>query len=128
MNKEIIARDINYTAPNAARTIIVRNNEYTAGQVFTTQKAESWESGSSQSFKCENDWGKELTFICADLPCHKVDYDNDEEVEILNAHEHEAEVLVPAGTTFKVTSVSTDGDYEEMGYYEVVLEFISNEN
>ena len=55
------------------------------------------------------------------VPCHKVDYNNDEEVEILDAYEGEGEVLIPAGTKFKVLSVSTDDDYEEMGYYEVEL-------
>lgn len=128
MNKETIAREINHIAPKAIRTIRVHSVDYTEGQVFTTKKAESWDIGSMQDFQSEDAGrGFELVYICKNLPVHAVDYDNEEEVEILDAVEAECEGLVPAGTTFEVLAVSTDDDFEEMGYYEVELKFISND-
>jgi hypothetical protein len=51
----------------------------------------------------------------------------DEEVEILDAEncENECEVLIHKDTQrIIIKSVSTDEDFEEMGYYEVELEVI----
>ncbi|MBN1079231.1 hypothetical protein DVV88_16365 [Clostridium botulinum] len=56
---------------------------------------------------------------------HEVDYENEEECEILDAEgcENECEVLIHKDTQkFIITFVSTDEDFEEMGYYEVELE------
>ena len=126
MNKNEIALQINCT-DNIGRTMILdTKNAFEVGQVYNNRdKAESWQSSdSNSSFDCELD-GKYVYFLrCKNVPCHKVDYENEEEVEALNAYESECEVLVPATTKMKIVSVSTDDDYEEMGYYEIELEMV----
>jgi hypothetical protein len=128
MTKNEIAMQIN-CIDNIGRTLILDERSYfTEGQIYNNRdKAESWQSSdANQSFECELD-GKYIYFLrCNNVPCHKVDYDNEEEVKVLNAYENECEVLVPANTNMKIVSVSTDDDYEEMGYYEVELELIEN--
>ncbi|WP_373845734.1 hypothetical protein, partial [Clostridium sp.] len=39
-----------------------------------------------------------------------------------SAWEAEGECLLPAETKLKITAVSSDEDFEEMGFYEVELE------
>jgi hypothetical protein len=105
--------------------------EFIEGETYNNRgKAESWCAASLDSqFFIEIERQYRYVFQCYDkVPCHKVDYNNDEEVEILNAHENEGEVLVPANTKFRIVSVATDEDFEEMGYYEIELELVEEEN
>lgn len=126
MDKNTLAKQINFTASYATRTIGVDKVEYKQGQIITIEKAESWAYECDSSFNIENaNYDYEIVFTCSNLPCHKVDYENEKEVDLLNAVISEGEILVPAGTKFKVISVSTDDDYKEMGYYEVELEVIN---
>ena len=67
-------------------------------------------------------------FYCInECPVHIVDYENEKETETLGATdcETEKEVLVAKGTKFRIISVSTDEDYEEMGYYSIDVEYIN---
>lgn len=123
MNKETLAKQINFTADYATRTIGVDSIDYKEGQIIETEKATSWAYDNDMSFQVENeDYEYKVVFTCNNLPCHKIDYSNEKEVETLNAVEGEGEVLVPSGTKFEVTFVSTKDDYKEMGYYEIELE------
>lgn len=128
MDKETIARQINYVASEIVRTITVdRKLNLKEGDLYDNRgKAESWtEEG---TFWEENNYGYTYVFYANNVPVHKVDYENVEEVEILDAHEHEAELLVPAETKFRIVSVATDYDAEEMGYYQIDLELVSDAN
>jgi hypothetical protein len=125
MNKETLSNNINFLADEIVRTIGVDRIEYKEGDIITTNKATSWEYDSGSSFNIENtNYNYEVTFICNNVHCHKVDYDNEKEVNILNAVKGEGEVLVPAGTKFEITFVSSKEDIKEMGYCEVELEII----
>lgn len=124
MNKEMIANKINHTAKEIVRTITTpRKLNLVEGEIYDNRgKAESWtEEG---TFWVENDYGYTYVFYANNVPCHKVDYDNKEEVELLSAYEHENEVLVPSNTQLKIVSVATDYDAEEMGYYQIDLEYV----
>lgn len=128
MTKEIIAKQINANLKEIARTIKTNYKlNFSEDEIFVTEKAESW-CGVNGYFIVENDKEYEYVFRCLNkCPVHVVDYDNEEETEVLGATdcEEEAEVLVPAGTKFKVIFVSSDDDYEEMGYYEIQVEYVS---
>ena len=94
--------------------------------IIILEKAESWTDGGE--FTVENDNQYEYCFYCVnECPVHKVDYENEEECGILGATdcESEKEVLVAAGTKFRIISMSTDEDYEEMGYYSIDVEYIN---
>ena len=60
------------------------------------------------------------------VPVHVVDYDNEEETEEIGATEceYEKEVLIRAGVKFKVISAGSLGDFEEMGYIIIEVEYI----
>lgn len=53
------------------------------------------------------------------VKAHKVNYQDKDEVEVLSAVEGEDEYLVPAGTHFQISDSSNADDIEEMGYCEV---------
>jgi|GEM_PF-5859793 len=56
---------------------------------------------------------------CDQVPCHAVNYSDQEECDTLGATdcESEAECLVPADTNMIITYVSNEDDFKEMGYY-----------
>lgn len=124
MNELLIKN--NFVADYATRIIGVDSIEYNEGDIIEVKNGyESWAYNSDMSFQIEDpNYEYEVVFTCCDLPCHRIDYNNKKEVQILNAVEGEGEVLVLTGTKFKVLSVSTEDDYKEMGYYEVELELI----
>ena len=129
MTKNEIANITNGNLKGIARQIKTGYKvEYEIGQILTAENAESWTDGGE--FTVENDNQYEYCFYCVnECPVHVVDYENEEECEILGATdcESEKEVLVAAGTKFRIISVSTDEDYEEMGYYSIDVEYISGE-
>ena len=72
----------------------------------------------------ENNKKVQYVLYCDNVPCHKVDYQNKDEVEFLEAVEGEGEVLVPPETKMQIIWISSDSDYKEMGYYEIHLELV----
>jgi hypothetical protein len=127
MTKNDIANQINHKT-DIARTITTDwEMDFVVGQMYDNRgKAESWQDSKSARSSYEPEIKREYTYVlyCKNVDCHAVDYDNDKEVDILNAYESESEVLVPAETKMKITYVSEDAD---MGYYVVELEVV-NEN
>ena len=126
MTKNEIANQINNNISDITRQIQTSYElDYSVNEIITTEEAESWTDGGE--FKVENE--AEYTYIFRAInkvPVHVVDYDNEEETEEIGATdcEYEKEVLVPAGTKFKITSVGTLGDFEEMGYIIIEVEYI----
>lgn len=126
MTKNEIADVINGSLKEIARQIKTNHRlELKKDDIIIVKKAESWTDGGE--FTVENEREFEYCFICInECPVHIVDYENEEETETLGATDCEAEkeVLVPAGTKFRIVSVSTDEDYKEMGYYHIDVEYI----
>ena len=141
MTKNEIAKNINKTIKGLGRTIALDyKTEFKVGQILTAEKAESWKNGGE--FIVETTRKYEYFLNCInEVDVHEVNYDllseaeteEDEEYaeayyEALGTDEDsycEKEVLVPAGTKFRIISVSTDEDYEEMGYYNIDVEYIN---
>lgn len=128
MNKEMLAKQINDKVEDISRLIKVDyllHEELEEDQVIILEKAESYSDGGQ--FEVEND--NEYTYlfkIINEVPVHRVDYDNEEEVYELGAEgcEEEKEVLVPAGAMLKVSWIGSELDMEEMGYITIELEFV----
>ena len=127
MTKNEIANMTSAKLKGIARQIKTNCNlELKEDDIIVLEKAESWTDGGE--FTVENEREYEYLFYCInECPVHVVDYENEEEREILGATDCEAEkeVLVPAGTKFRIISVSTDEDYEEMGYYSIDVEYMN---
>ncbi|WP_110954769.1 hypothetical protein [Anaerosinus massiliensis] len=125
MTKETLSKEINCKA-NICRQISTDFQlELKVGDIYDNQgKAESWTI--EGEFTVETLRKYNYAFFCNNVPCHKVDYENEEECEVLGCEdcEKEDEVLVPASTKMRITYVSTDLDAEEMGFYQVDLELI----
>ena len=127
LTKETIANQTNARLKGIARQI---NTNYELSlkedDIIILEKAESWTDGGE--FIVENEKEYEYLFYCVnECPVHIVDYEHEEETEILGATdcESEKEVLVAKGTKFRIVSVSTDEDYEEMGYYSIDVEYMN---
>nr|DAN69070.1 MAG TPA: hypothetical protein [Caudoviricetes sp.] len=127
LTKETIANQTNARLKGIARQI---NTNYELSlkedDIIILEKAESWTDGGE--FTVENEKEYEYLFYCVnECPVHIVDYENEEETEILGATdcESEKEVLVAKGTKFRIVSVSTDEDYEEMGYHSINVEYMN---
>lgn len=127
LTKETIANQTNARLKGIARQI---NTNYELSlkedDIIILEKAESWTDGGE--FTVENEKEYEYLFYCVnECPVHIVDYENEEETEILGATdcESEKEVLVAKGTKFRIVSVSTDEDYEEMGYHSIDVEYMN---
>lgn len=126
MTKNEIADVINGSLKGIARQISTNYKlELKKDEIIVLEKAESWSNNGEFTVETEREY--EYCFVCLnECPVHVVDYENEEETEILGATDCEAEkeVLVPAGTKFRIISISTDDDYEEMGYYNIDVEYI----
>ena len=126
MTKNEIAMKINDEIDYISREIKINYLlEVKEGDIITTEKAESWTDGGE--FKVENE--AEYTYVFRAInkvPVHVVDYDNEDETYELGAEdcEYEKEVLIPAGVKFKVISVGSLEDFEEMGYIIIEVEYI----
>ncbi|WP_207757901.1 MULTISPECIES: hypothetical protein [Clostridium] len=120
-----ISKDINYEGKVGRSISVDRKLDLKVGQEYNFfHEVESWGNQYSE-FYIENDNELEYHFSCINAKGHEVDYENEEECEILDAEgcENECEVLIHKDTQkFIITFVSTDEDFEEMGYYEVELE------
>ena len=126
MTKNDIANKINYKADLTRIIVLNYKGAFKVGNVYDNRgKAESWMcSDSTEDFDPELENSVEYVLYVNNIDCHKVDYDNDEECDVLDANgcESEGECLLPAETKLKIISVSSDEDFEEMGFYEVELE------
>ena len=128
MTKNEIANKINCKADLARIITLNYKGAFEVGNIYDNRgKAESWmgPDGTEDFDPLEN--SVEYVLYVDNIECHKVDYDNDEECDVLDAGgcESEGECLIPAETKLKIVSVSSDEDFEEMGFYEVELEKIN---
>ncbi|EEO3824307.1 hypothetical protein G5986_002690 [Listeria monocytogenes] len=129
IDRNEIAKDINAKISGLGRNI--RTNwelGFEEGQVITLEKQESWTDGGD--FTVCNDCPVEYNFeIENEVPCHVVDYDNENEVKVLGAEdcEDEKEVLLPAGTKLEVVYGEREDDNEEMGFYTVIFRYVEEE-
>lgn len=128
MDRKSIANNINYKG-YIGRTIATDEKlTFKVGDEYKFyHEVESW-SGEN----CTRDFIPETTreyvyfFSCNNGEGHEVDYDNEEECEILDAEgcNDEGEVLVKDTCRMRITFVGTDDDFKEMGYYSIDLERI----
>ena len=126
MTKNEIARDVNITANTTRIVSFSSKYNFEVGEIYDNRgKAESWSLGGK--FDIETSRKYVYLLKCQNVPCHKVDYTNVSECETLGASDckSEDEVLVPAETKMVITSAARDGDFEEMGYYEVEMELVN---
>lgn len=105
---------------------------YAEDTVITLKKAKSFAGQDvDEQFKPETSLDGDLiqiVFNCDDaVMAHKVDYENEEEVDALSAVKGEDEYLVPEGTHFVITASSNEDDIAETGYFEVDIDQISEE-
>lgn len=108
-------------------------DSYAEDTILTLDKAKSFAGqDTNQQFDPETSLDGDMVsviFNCdGSVMAHKVDYNNPDEVDELSAVEGEDEYLVPAGTHFVVTSVSNEDDVDMMGYCEVDIEQLSDDD
>lgn len=124
------AQDINYhaAANELGRTISTDwNQEYKDGQIITFEHATSW---SLPGGEFEPERAGDITYffkVDNEMDVHTVDYQNDTEVEDLDATEKEKEVLIKAGAQFEIVdapNVEQLDDPEEPNWLEVTLHFV----
>ena len=131
MTRKDIANQINHIG-NLVRTISTHKRLfYTVGDIYNNRgKVESWQDSSAiRKFKPETDGKFIYTFYCENVPCHKVDYENINECNVLNSLncDNECEVLVLETAKMVVTSFSIDNDCKENESHSVQLKFIGFE-
>ena len=127
MNKNDIAKIINHKCDLARIIVSDYELDFTEDEIYDNRgKAESWtdRDRSKKEFIPENEGEYVYVLYCDNVPCHKVDYSNEEECNVLGAADcdSEAECLVPAETKMRITRGAEEVDYEEMGYYSIYLE------
>lgn len=127
MTKLEIAKNINFKG-NVFRTISVdRKLDIKIGNKYIFfNEVESWCTKYGQFF-IENENNIEYFFrINEEIEGHEVDYFNNKECEILGCEgcDNECEVLITNDKKLIIKSISSDLDFEEMGYYEVVLDVV----
>lgn len=129
IDRNEIAKDINTKIAGLGRSIQTNwELGFEEGQVITLEKQESWTDGGA--FTVCNDCPVEYYFeIENEVPCHVVDYNNENEVIALGAKdcEDEKEVLLPAGTKLEVVYGEDASDNEEMGFYTVIFKYLEEE-
>ncbi|MBC2373679.1 hypothetical protein HBP98_16835 [Listeria booriae] len=127
--KETLAQNVTAKIKELTRGIEVDYTlDYEVGDIITVESAESWSNDGL--FTVENIKEYPYSFnINNEAPCHVLDYSDDEICHMLGATdcEHEKEVIIAKGTKFRVTDVSTDDDFAEMGFYKVELEYIEED-
>ena len=127
MTKNEIADQTNAKIKKIFRQISTNYKlELKEDDIIVLEKAESWSDNGEFTVETEREY--EYCFVCLnECPVHVVDYENEEECEILGATdcESEKEVLVAKNTKFRIISISTDEDYEEIGYYHIDVEYLN---
>lgn len=137
MKKEEIAKKNLQEYEGLGRAIKVQDmyfdpSIYTEGNIITLKEAKSFAGqNADEEFEIETSFdGPTVTIVfnCDDrVLAHKVNYQDKNEVDTLCAVESEDEYLVPAGTHFEIISSSTKDDLAEMGYFEVGIEQINEQ-
>ncbi|SPF51145.1 conserved hypothetical protein [Candidatus Desulfosporosinus infrequens] len=130
MTKLEIAKNIN--AIKDLGRIIATNWEmdFVEGGIYDNKgNVESWtdRDNSKVAFKPESTGTITYVLQCNKVPCHVVDYTSTDETRALGATgcEDEAECLVLPETKMIITYVSTEDDFNEMGYYLVEMEIVN---
>lgn len=123
--KEQIANDINATE-DISRTIVLSAREadaFVEGMIYDNRgQAESWtvdgEYNSADDFRNTNT--VDVNLVCENVPCHLVDYEDEEECSALGCYgcEAEDEAIVAASTKMIVDDVA---DYREEGQNFIVV-------
>ena len=125
MTKQEIAQEINFKG-NLFRTIRIDNKlDLKVGDTYNNQnRIESWctQYGTYSVPTFHGEY--EYFFTVKNAQGHEVDYENEEECEVLGAVdcEDECEILVLPTQKFKIVNVSEG--FEAVGYCEVTLEII----
>ena len=123
MTKLEIAANINFEG-DVYRTILVDDKiDFKVGQIIDNVGM-SW-CDQYGTFFVESERKYKYFFRCEKpVKGHAVDYENEEECEVLGATgcENECEVLILPSQKFKIINVSSNADYEEMRYYDIELE------
>ena len=124
MTKNQIALDKNFNTYRISRQIQVDEKlEYQVGDIITLDDATSWTDGGE--FKVETPGEFTYVFwINNDVNVHQVDYENEEECEILGCEDcyEEQEVLIEAGRQLRITKI-IESD-EEVPYTTIETELI----
>lgn len=127
MTKNEIANQTNANIKNIHRQISTNYKlELKEDDIIIVEKAESWSNDGYFNVETEREY--EYCFVCVnECPVHVVDYENEEECEVLSCEDCEAEkeVLVAKDTKFRILYISSDESYEEIGYYNVEVEYIN---
>ncbi|MBC6300289.1 hypothetical protein [Listeria booriae] len=130
LTREMVSKDINGSISGLGRALNVNwEMGYEEGQIITLENEESWSDGGM--FAVGNDLPVSYQlFIENEVPCHIVDYTNEEEIQAIGAEEceDEKECLIPAGTKLRVLQGEQEIDLQEMGYYTIHLEYVEEEN
>lgn len=141
ITKNNIANIKNHTATSLGRTIsVLAKLDFNIGDIIVLDRAESWTEGGE--FTCENEGILYFFSFDNNIDCHKVDYNivnnatTASELDIAEDYftilgtdsemSSEIEVILSIGTKFRVKDVSTDDDFEEMGYYNISLEYLGS--
>ena len=137
MNKEEIAKKNLQEYENLSRAfkgqaLYFDTDTYREGSIITLKEAKSFAGqGAGEEFQVETSFDGQVVnvvFNCEGaVLAHKVDYQDKDEVEALSAVKGEDEYLVPTGTHFEITCSSNEDDITEMGYFEVDIKQISEE-
>ena len=124
MTKNEIALDKNFNTYRISRQIQVDEElVYQVGDIITLDDATSWTDGGE--FKVETPGEFTYVFwINNDVNVHQVDYENEEECEILGCEDchEEQEVLIEAGRQLRITKI-IESD-EEVPYTTIETELI----
>lgn len=123
-----IASEINYKG-RVGRTIVSDNKlNFNVGDEYKFyHEVESWAGENCSVDFIPEIEGKYIYFFsCKNVEGHEVDYENEEECEVLDCEgcESEGEVLIKNNVKMIIKDVANDDDFEEMGYYEIELEVI----
>ena len=121
MNKEQIAKDINYKGEATRLIRTFERLEFEVGEIID-EVGMSWTNGGE--FNVENDYKYYFLFKCEEVEGHAVDYTNEEECYELSCEDCEAEkeILVSNETKFEVVEVNYD--FDETMISEVILKVV----
>lgn len=121
------AKNINFKGKIGRAIEVDYKLELEEGDIYDNLgKVESW---SQQDGEFNSEWNREYRYIFtvnSGVEGHAVDYNNEEECEVLGCEgcEKEKEVLILPSKKFRIVSGPSEVDFEETGFYTVELELI----
>lgn len=125
--RDILSQQINFEGTVYRTMSFTRKQNYEAGQQLRIGSC--WST--TGEYVPDPGWGRYVyCFVCENARGHKIDYDkmSEEELEAIGSSkdcEHEQEVLIHSEQLFESVSVdSTYEDFEEMGFYEVLVRML----